>query len=140
MTTSALQLVRETLLTDASIMGEVDSIFAIKAKQGSALPYLVLDLVAEDEFLRSLSGAAGQYEARVSVAAHAASASAADYLAELVKASIGDRLNCEVFDGASPPARLGTIETWVAGASAFDWSEDGKVFRRLVDYGVRWRP
>lgn len=140
---SALRLVRHLLLADADVMAEANAVYPLKAPQAPqsvALPFLIIDLVSEDEWLRNLNGAAGQYEARVSVACHASSADGADTMAEVVKAAIGDLLNHEVTDGESPPARLGNVDTWMAGASAFDWSEKGDVFRRIVDFGVRWKP
>lgn len=137
---SAMSLVSQVLEADATVMAEVNAVFAIRAKQGAALPYLVLGLVSEDEWLRALAGAGGQWEARVSVACHAVTALQADHIAEVVKAALGDLLNHDVLSGDSPAVRLGTVETWMSGASVFDWSDDHSVFRRIVDFGVRWRP
>lgn len=135
--TSALRLIRQVLVADANVMAEANAVFAIKAKQGSAPPFIVIDLVSEEEFLRALAGGSGQYEARVAVACHSKSASGADAMAETVKAAIGDLLNYPVIEAGIP---LGTVETWMAGASTFDWSEDGTIYRRIVDFGVRWKP
>lgn len=132
---SALKLVRTILLADGDVMGEADQVFVVRAKQGTPPPFIVLGLVGETEWLRALAGAAGQYEARVSVACHAVSAAAADAMAETVKGVLGDLTGHVVMDGAT---RLGEVETWVSGASMFDWSEDGSVYRRIVDFGLRW--
>lgn len=137
--TSALKLVRHLLLGDSEVMAETVAVHAVRAPQGAALPYIVIDLVSEDEWLRDLNGAAGQYEARVSVACHSTTADGVDTMAEVVKAAIGDLLHHEVTDGASPAVRLGSVVTWMAGASVFDWSEKGDVFRRIVDFGLWWR-
>lgn len=135
--TSALRLIRQVLIADVNVMAEADAVFAVKAKQGSVPPFIVIDLVSEEEFLRALAGGSGQYEARVGVACHSRSASGADALAETVKAAIGDLLNYPVLEAGIP---LGTIECWMAGSSIIDWSEDGTVYRRIVDFGVRWKP
>jgi hypothetical protein len=137
--TSAIRLVREHLLADSDVMAEVDHVFPIRAKQGTRPPFLVLGLVHEDEWIRALTGASGQYEARVSVACHAKTALEADTIAEVVKESLGDFAG-DVFTTDSPSVRLGTMDTWKSGAEVFDWSDDGSVFRRIVDFGVRWRP
>lgn len=137
---SALDIVRRLLLADADVMAEADAVFVVRAKQGVAPPFIVLDLVGENEFLRNLAGSGGQWDSRVSVACHAARAADADAMAETVKLAIGDLNEYPVGDGASPETVLATVQTWMASASLFDWSEDGSVFRRLVDYGIRWRP
>jgi hypothetical protein len=120
-------------------MAEADAVFMVRAKQGTPPPFIVLDLVGESEFLRNLAGSGGQWDSRVSVACHAARAADADAMAETIKSAIGDLNEYPVGDGGSPEAVLATVQTWMASASVFDGSEDGSVFRRLVDYGVRWR-
>lgn len=139
---SALDLVRRLLLADANVMAEADAVFVLRApdRPRAAPPFIILDLVGESELLRNLAGSGGQWDSRVSVACHAARAADADAMAETVKAAIGDLNEHPVGDGGSPEAVLATVQTWMASASVFDWSEDGSVFRRLVDYGIRWRP
>ena len=140
---SAITLTIRQLLATPAIVAEVgQNVFPVKIPQGTSPPYIVVALVGEDETLRHLGGAGGEFGARVSVACMAGDATSADYIAENVKLAIGDLLNVEVFDpGTSPPERLGIIvQTDKAGAEVFDWSEDGSVFRRMSDFNVRWRP
>ncbi len=138
---SAIALMMRLLEAGPTVSAEVNAVYAVRAsKQAAPLPYLVLSLVSEDEFIRDLAGASGKYEARVAVACHAATALQADHIGETVKAAVGDLLNVEVLSADSPATRLGAVETWMAGATVFDWSNDNSVFRRIIDFGVRWRP
>lgn len=137
---SAIDIVRRLLLADPNVMAKSDAVFVVRAKQGVRPPFILLDLVGEHEFLRDLAGSGGQWESLVSVACHATEAADANAMAETVKLAIGDLNEHQVTDGGSPATVLATVQTWMASASIFDWSEDGSVFRRLVDYGIRWRP
>jgi len=142
MSSATVLTIRQLLATPAVTAEVGQKVYPTKVPQGTDLPYLAVTVLSEGDAMRHLGGAGGSFDARVEIAAIAGDATSADLLAEIVKAAFGDLLHVAVLDpSTSPPELLGTIvQTDKAGAELFDWSDDGKLCRRISDYNIRWRP
>ncbi len=138
---SAIRLAQELLLAAAAVTAIVgERVYTIKAPQDAARPFLILSRIGENED-QLLEGAGGVYTATLSVACHAErSFSDADALGEKVKAALGNVTNRAVYSPDSPATRLGTVTAWKSGADVTDHSDDGRVFRRIIDFEFRWQP
>lgn len=138
---SALAIVTTLLRRDGPLAGHVaDRVFPVVAPQGAARPYVIARTIAEDDE-QILSGAARYYESRVEVQVIADSATTADAIGEVVKTALEDVTAMTVLDDASPAGTIATSVTIVkAGADVSDHSADRTVFRRVLDFTVRWRP
>jgi hypothetical protein len=135
---SALRIVLALLRSSPDLVATTGgSIFPVIKPQGTSLPNVSVSLVSESED-QHLAGATGNYDARVSVACHAASMMAADSLAELVKSLLGNITNMIVADGESPTGALGATTIMKADTDFTDYADDFTVFRRVVDFDVRW--
>jgi hypothetical protein len=137
---SAIRLALELLLAAPDVTAIVaDRVYPIRAPQDAARPFLILSRIGEEED-QILEGAGGVYTAIVSVACHAErSFSDADALGEKVKAALGNLTNRSVYSADSPATRLGIVTSWKAGADVSDHSDDGRVFRRIIDFDFRWQ-
>lgn len=128
---SALAIVINLLVANGDVAGATGGrIYPLVAPQGKPLPFVTVSVVAEEDS-QMLEGAGRFYDALVSVAGHAASAADADELAEAIKTAIEDVTN-EVVDEK-------TATVLKAGADVMDHSDDRSIYRRTVDYRVRWQ-
>jgi hypothetical protein len=135
----ALAIVIDALKSDAGVGTIVgDRIFAVVARQSSARPSIVATLLAEND-AQLLAGAARYADARVEVQCIAASATDADRLGEAVKEALEDITKRTFFDNASPPAPWAAADITKEGADLIDASDDRSIFRRVMDFSVRWR-
>jgi hypothetical protein len=136
---SATRIAILALLGDPLLESLVDTrIYAVSAPQGATFPYLVVSLVSElDE--QMLAGAGVYPEARVSIACVAKSAAEADAIGEAVKLAIQDTTNAPITDGESPPGFSATATIMKEATDFQDHSDDRSVFRRVMDFSVRWR-
>jgi len=137
---SALELAIRLLQTAGPVTAIVDiGVWPGIAPQVAAMPYVVVNLIGETDE-QMLSGAGRMYETRLEIACVAGSITAANALGEAVKTALEDLTNHSVIGAGDPPADLGRVNTWKTGADVTDWSDDRSSFRRLMDFGLRWRP
>jgi hypothetical protein len=130
---SATKAVIALLLDAAPVAAIVGTrIYPVMAPQAVALPYIVVTMVNEDSEY-ALIGATGGRQSRVEVACHASSFGAVELLAEAVigaaEAVIHETVGAE---------ELGPVTMYKQGTDLADISEDRSVFRRLMDFVVRW--
>lgn len=127
---SALKLAVQAVLagTNATaLVGTRVEPFPLRA--GTARPAIAVSLVDETDGYH-LDGAVEYPQSRVSFHCIAESATAADALAEALKADLlnyrGTLLSCEV-------------TVFKAGSDYSDYADDLSTFRRVSDYVIRWR-
>ncbi len=121
--------------TVASIAG--DRIFGVQRPQNSALPAIVVTPVYEDQDV-ALDGHREAYTSRMEVQCVGSSVVAADVLAEAVKGALAVA-NTELLNDDSPPAVEALVQYVIKnGAEVFDYTETPAVFRRLMDFNLRW--
>ncbi|HEV7344556.1 MAG TPA: DUF3168 domain-containing protein [Devosia sp.] len=133
---SAIKLAIHLLLDDAGITGLVGTdVYPVAAPQEKGLPYIAVSLVWEEQET-ILAGHLDAYTSRVSFACVAASLSAADAIAEAIKDAMSGVVNTNVLDGQGQ--RMATVTAWKEGTDMTDYTEDRTVFRRLLDYRMRW--
>jgi hypothetical protein len=136
---SALTTVIAILVEDDAIAAVVSNrIYPVVATQGAPRPHLVVSLVSEEDE-QMLSGAGGYPESRVSVECIADTATAADALGEAVKGALGDVTHRTVGEIDASPSLAVTATVYKAGADITDAADDRSVFRRVLDFMVRWR-
>jgi hypothetical protein len=105
-------------------------IYPMVAPQGATYPNIVVHLISEND-TQMVDGPALWAESRVSVECRANSASSALDLGQVVVTAIGGTTN------ASLAGKTATI--WQSGSDYSDYSDDRTVFRRIVDFTLRWR-
>jgi hypothetical protein len=113
--------------------------YAIAAEQGAdpGTPFIVVSLVSERSNSR-LEDAAGQYEALVSIACHAAGPAALIDFSEEVKADL-ERITLGAYDdGNVPPTNAVGFSFHKAEADVTDFSDNLSIFRRVMDFRVLW--
>lgn len=137
---SALIICKTLLRADAGLAALVGAnSFPVEAPQGAMLPYIAFRPIAESED-QLLDGAGSYFETRVEITICAATALAADQIGEAVKRALGDVRLRALDDGASPPAIIARqVTCWKAGADISDASADRAVFRRVMDFELRWK-
>jgi hypothetical protein len=139
MTMSALTTAIALLVEDEAVAGLVaDRIYPVVAMQGAPRPHLVVTLLSEED-AQMLDGAGGYPESRVSVECIADTATAADALGEAVKGALEDVTNQVVGEIDSSPSLAVVATVYKAGADITDAADDRSVFRRVLDFMVRWR-
>lgn len=131
---SALAIVIRVLTDDDSVSAPA---YPIVAPAGSTLPNIVVSMIHEDQDV-VLAGQREGYEAGVSIACHDATAGAADRLGEAVKSALGSIIEQTINDSTSTAFAVATI--WKDGTDLTDYADDLSVFRRVIDFAVRWRP
>lgn len=135
--TGVTRLVVEALLQDDPVADIVGSaIFPLVIPQGQALPALTVSRVAEEEDI-TINGSGGRFESRVTVACHATDYRTADELGEAVKSCLTALVHAELEAGA-PPVAIGIVTAWKASGDISDYSPDLSVFRRSIDFYLRW--
>ncbi len=135
---SAVLIVSTLLRRDGDVVAIVgDRVFSIVAPQGAPAPHVVLGMSGErDEQI--LVGAGRYPETRATVACIATTPTAAIELGETVKRAIED-INSAVVDNDSPAAFRFEATIFKDGADVTDHSDDRTIFRRVIDFRVRWR-
>jgi hypothetical protein len=130
---SATRLIIDALLQDSAVALIVGiRVYPATALQGAALPYITVSLINEDvDYI--LAGATSGRESRLEVACHAWSFTAVDALAEAIIAALVGIVNQTV-----GPEDIGPATILKQGTDVADFSEDRRVYRRLMDFRVRW--
>jgi hypothetical protein len=130
---SAVQIV-ERLLLDAPKV--TNSIGIGTIAQPVEPPFIVLSHVyeAQDTLLQS---AVEHYDTRVSVEIIARDAIACDRQAEAVKTCLGYVVHQTVGSGTR---RWTDVCILKAGGDIYDYDDAKTVYRRVVDFNVRWKP
>ncbi len=135
---SATAIAVRLLLADEDLNLAVSGrVYPVTAPQAKTLPYVVASLVYEAQD-RVLQGQRDGYSSRVSVHCVADKPEAADRLGELVKQALSCVIHQTVSDGASQPMAVATVLK--DGTDLLDFNDDRTVFRRLLDYSIRWTP
>lgn len=135
---SATAIAVRLLLANDDLNTAVSSrVYPVVAPQSKALPYVVVSLVYESQDV-VLEGQRDGYSSRVSVHCIAEKPEAADRLGELVKRALSSVIHQTVADGASQPMAVATVLK--DGTDLLDFNDDRTVFRRLLDYSIRWIP
>lgn len=108
-----------------------------RMKQPMQAPFIVLyhTFELQDYFLPS---AVEHYETRVSVEIVTENAIECDRQAEAVKACLSYVAHRDVANGYSP----GWVDVccFKAGGDVYDYNDEREVYRRVIDYRVRWKP
>jgi len=127
---SAVAMAVQALLDDAGVAALVATRIAPDPlPQTTTLPALSISLVDEVEE-RLLGGMSGYPLAVVHVSCLAATMTAALSLGETVKAAFA---NLQFAHGGK------TADFRKQGPDFTDWSEDQKIFRRVIGFEIRWR-
>lgn len=136
---SATTLAIQLLLQDATVAGLVaGAVLPVEAPQDQALPYVVVRVLSEDAGY-VIAGDTGAFDNRVEVACHGRTFAQSDAIGEAVKAALINNVNRAVSYGdGSPPDVIGIATTWKAPGDVSDFSRDRSVFRRIMDFRLRW--
>lgn len=129
---SALRIAREILKDEVSA-----SVYVVVAPQTTPLPFVVLSLIHEaQDFV--IEGANPAFTSRISVACHGATPAGAEVLAEEVKATFETVINRIMTDASSPPVPWAGVTMWKEGTDLTNYADDLTVFRRIIDWRLRW--
>lgn len=129
---SALRIALEILKDGMSY-----PIYPVVAPQTMEQPFAVISLIHEaQDFV--IEGANPAFTSRISVACHGPTPAAAEELAEEVKSILETILNHTLMDGSSPPIPWAGATFWKEGTDIHDFSDDRTVFRRIMDWRLRW--
>ncbi len=129
---SALSIVITSLIGSSAVTDVVGTaVYPIAAPQGFAIPYVLVSLIGENED-QLINGASGYYESRVLVSCVCKDPTSANALGEAVKAALGDITKQTIGSATS-------VDVMKDGADFTDHSDDRSVFRRVLDFTVRWR-
>jgi len=136
---NAVALMVRCLLNDMDVTDLVEAeVYPVAAPQGFTAPYIVVNVLHEDGDV-TLNGHKAGFFARVSVHCIARNAPSAIHLGEAVKAAL-TLINEPVLSGGTPPEPIGTVTCWKEGTDVTDYTPDHTVFRRIIDFRVRWTP
>lgn len=136
---NAVALIVRCLLNDIGVTDLVEhEVYPIAAPQGFTAPHCVVTLLHEDADV-TLNGHRAGFLARVSVQCMARNAPAAINIGEAVKAAL-TLINDPVYSAAVPPVEVGTVTCWKEGTDITDYTADRSIFRRVLDFRVRWTP
>lgn len=106
-------------------------VYPIVIPETAGLPCLVTSMISERANSR-LDDLAGQFEARVRIACHAASPAAVMELGEEVKSVMLSTIQAKL-DGGNV-----LVNCFKATTDLTDFSDDRTVYRRLMDFTVQW--
>lgn len=127
---SALSIAMRLLKAELTV-----PVYPLVVPQTAALPCVVVTVVHEaQDFV--LEGANPAFLARLSIACHAADAVGMDALGEQVKNALETVINRALGDASGLPADGATC--WKEGTDVTDFSDDRTVFRRIMDWRMRW--
>lgn len=130
---SAIRIVERLLKADSAVTNNIE---LVAMTQPTQPPFIVISHVAEsqDSFIHT---AVDHFETRVSVEIMAASAIECDRQSEAVKRCLGYVIHQRVGTG---------INSWIdvcirkAGGDTLDYNDERTVYRRTIDFYVRWKP
>lgn len=135
---NALTIFRQLLAENSGVTDLVDTrIYVAMRKQNDPLPALVIRSVYEDQDI-VLAGARQGFENRMSVECIAASAGAAQDLGEAVKAALESVIHHSILSDESPPTVEAKATCWKEGTDILDFTEEPEIFRRIIDFRMRW--
>jgi hypothetical protein len=130
---SAMQIIIDRLKASPTVTASVPagSILPVKAPQGLAPPYLLVNLIGEPD--RNLLGGAGRYyQSRVSITVIALTGTSAINIGTAVKLALDS-----VVKASSGSFR--DIDIYTEGTDYTDTNDDQSVARRIIDFYVDWR-
>jgi hypothetical protein len=110
-------------------------VHALAVPQTATLPCVVVNVIHEDQDF-VLEGANPAFLARLSIACHGADAASMDALGEHVKTTLEAVINRTLVDSLGH-AWAGA-KCWKEGTDVSDFSDDRTVFRRIMDWRIRW--
>lgn len=135
---SATAIAVRLLLADEDLAAAVSNrVYPVVAPQEKSFPYIVAGLAYEDQDV-VLEGQRDGYSSRIAIHCVAADAPAADRLGEAVKQALASIINQTVTDADGAPFAVATALK--QGTDLIDFNEARTVFRRLIDYSIRWVP
>lgn len=129
---SALRIAREVLTSAVTA-----PVYMVVAPQTADLPFIVLTLIHESQDI-VLDGANPGFFSRITVACHGSTPAAAEVIAEEVKGILEATVNLMLTDGSSPPVQWAGATFFKEGTDLHDYSDDRTVFRRIMDWRLRW--
>lgn len=133
---SATQIAIHLLLDDPSVVNLVgDRVFPVAAPQVENQPYIAVSLVWEEQE-SVLAAHRDTFISRVSFACVANSLALADTIGEAVKGAMTDVVNVAVLNATGES--IGDATAWKDGTDMTDFTDDRSVFRRLLDFRLRW--
>lgn len=133
---SAIRIALRLLLANDRITELVgQSVFPVAAPQEVGRPYVAVSLVFEEQDT-VLAGHRDGYTSRVSFACVADAVQVADAIGEAVKAAMAEVINVEVLYDAGDLVAF--VTAWKEGTDLIDFTDDRKIFRRIIDYRMRW--
>jgi hypothetical protein len=127
---SALSIVIQLLKTELP-----SPVYPLVVPQTAALPFVVVSVIHEAQDI-VLEGANPAFVARLSIACHGADAAGMDAVGEQVKGILETVVNRTLIDTSGQPTAGATF--WKEGSDISDFSEDRSVFRRIMDWRMRW--
>lgn len=136
---SALAIAVTRLMDIGAISAVVGSgIFPVATPQGQPAPYYLINLVDEPDE-QMLAGAGGYYNSRIQIDCIGSSAAQANKMAELLKANFPCVKAAIQLDNESPPNTARDVDISKADTDYTDAADDRSVFRRVLDFYIRWR-
>lgn len=135
---SATELTMRLLRADIGVVAYAsDRVHPGMAPQGTEVPFITVSLISEEQE-DILAGHTDGYQSRVSIACHATHYSVADAMGEEVKACMSEVVNTPVYNDESPAELLATVTAWKATTDLIDHDDARTIFRRIMDYKLRW--
>jgi hypothetical protein len=134
---TALTILR-TILLDATAVSAIvgERVFAVMRPQDSSLPAILISSVYEEQD-SVLAGHRSGFTNRMEVQCLAASIADADALAEVVKTAL-EVVNLDVVTGSPPEVEAVVQYVAKEGTDIFDYTEEPAVYRRAMDFSMRW--
>lgn len=128
---SAVNITTQALLAAAGVTALVGQrINPGPFPQSETYPAIAVHLVSEpDEYL--LQGAAQYFESRVSIECGGTTFGSVDTLGEAVKTALSD-IHLGAYAGK-------TATFYKEATDATDYSDETEIYRRILDYQIRWR-
>ncbi len=135
---SATELTMRLLRADIGVVGYCsDRVYPGRSPQGGEIPNIVVSLISEEQET-ILAGHQDAYVSRVSIACHGQYYNIADAIGEQVKEAMALAIHKPVFNDESPAEEIATVTAWKATTDLVDHDEERTIFRRIMDYRIRW--
>lgn len=126
------------LLETTSVAAIVGArIYIGELPQGFSVPCVLLTPVWEAPEYH-VPGFAHAYVARTQIQCVGKGSTAALELSNAIRDALIEVANEDVFDGGSPPVKMGIITLWKLGTSLHDVGEDRLYHRRVTEFKSRW--
>lgn len=135
---SAVLIVSHILNNNSALLSKVpiNRQFMVTAKQGEAMPYLVINQVSGVDEV-TLSGQGEYQRDRIQIDIVAATFNEANNVSKLVRGALVNTIKATITQGTS--LRVKDVDIIATGMTVTDWSDNPGAFLVINDYHVRWR-